>query len=282
MDADLNSTDSDNDDHFRASAVMPATSVFWDIASLVNELVVRLHSLTRPNSGRARFGLAIAMSAEFMWESAVRESSGWWIDNELEHLTSSEHRHLILEILSRGFPDGALLAISAFAPDRLWPLQTGDVDVMIGWYQLLAPDQRALSNALAQRVMARWLHSQPAGVAFEILQRWLDNGSPELVHVALTACWGLFERAASHYVKFIPGLLATVGNIVRQQNAGSEAALGWLLGYLWCAEPQQVEVWLTKHSGLLSRKVFRLSVARIPSDRRRELIGAWKASHKRV
>jgi hypothetical protein len=217
-----------------------------------------------------------------MWESAASESCDWWIDNELEQLSSNERRRLILEILSRGLPDGALLAISAFAPDRLWPLQNADVDTMLRWYQKLLPEQRALGNALTLRVIARWLHSQPADVAFEVLEQWLDTGSAELVNVALTACWGLFEHSISDYVEFIPGLLAKVGQTLRLNDVGGEAALGWLLGYLWCAAPDQVELWLHGHAGVLSRKVFRLSVARIPSDRRRELIGVWKANHRRM
>ena len=280
VDCDLNSRDSVDDCQVRASAVISVASVLPDFVSLVDELSVRLHSLTRPIPRRSSSGYAISASVDLIWESAFYESREWWMDHDLGKLSPDESRCVANEILRRDPFEAVLLAIAAFAPDRLWSLQRDQIEQMKSWYLVLDPKHRAIGHALALRVLAPWFDGESTDFIARELQRWVGSRCGELASAAIVVSLGLLQLSPTRHVETILQLLVELRRHTDLSRIGRDATLGWLLGRLWPVVPDRLETWLHENCQAMSRKVFRLAVARIPSEKRRVLISEWKTRVK--
>jgi hypothetical protein len=280
VDYDLNSRDSVDDYQVRSSTVISVATALPDFSSLVDELYVRLHSLTRPIARRSSSGYPIVATVDLMWESAFYESLDWWNDHELVKLSHEARRCLVDEILKRDPMDAVLLAIAAFTPDRLWPLQRSHVEQMKSWYGALDTKHRAIGHALALRVLAPWFDGESTDFNVRELRHWVSAGCVELVSAALVVSLGLLQLSPARHANTILQLLLDLQKHADFDQIGGEVALGWLLGRLWPVAPNQVEHWLQENCQVTSRRVFRHAVARIPSQKRQILTNDWKTRRK--
>jgi hypothetical protein len=153
-------------------------------------------------------------------------------------------------------------------------LEREDVDVMHSWCIQLASAHRKIALALAGVVMARWYAVGPEGELEQYLVAQFERGVLPAWGTALAVCLGLLQTGTASQAKLIMNVLSS--QKAKVAIAGVDP-LGGLLGKLWEFLPAEVEAWLGENSRFMSRKVFRLTVERMPSHIRSVLTQAWKA-----
>jgi hypothetical protein len=91
-----------------------------------------------------------------------------------------------------------------------------------------------------------------------------------------------FTGLAPHGDRALPGLgelvLSVCGTMVWSHERLDQTAVGWVLRELSRAEPLRVEAFVRRHARLMSRECARCAVARLPADRRADLL----AHHRRA
>ena len=260
---------------------MPAARRRLNLEQVVDDLVIRLRFILPPIGNVARTHPLFGLGDEPHLASIFREARIWWLTNELGQLDADGRRSLIDEVLERNADEAILASVGLFGSASFPELTEDDVERMQAWYELPRPPPRAIRDALALRVLTVWFIAKPSQIVTEKLESWLLSTTAGLLRAALVVSVGLAHQSSSRHGSLLVRALNCIPVILNLGESDVDSAAGWLLSSVWPIEPSLIEDWLHAHGALLSRKVFRIAVGRMPTHVRSQLTTAWKAQRQR-
>ncbi len=278
------SSDSNNPDDSpfsRSSTVIRTARSRPNLELLVDDLATRLRCLSPPALNVARTHPLVGLGDEPHLSSIFRETRIWWRSYELGRLDIEGRRDLIEELLQRDPDEAIVAALGLFGSVSFPELNLEDIARMQAWYEQPRLAPRALRDALALRIWATWFCRNPAQVVSEQFEAWLLSSSPGLLRAAFVVAVGLLRESSDSHRAPVLRALECMPAIIGLGESDVESAAGWLLSSLWPIEPSRVEEWVATHGSILSRKVFRIAIGRMPTPIRTRLSAQWKAQrHK--
>ena len=271
MDHDSNFTDSGND--CRASTIVAVARRVPEISAIVDELLVRICSLQRGPDQAATSNSPTDGQLPSLWANVFAESENWWTDHGLGELPVDQHRSLTLEILSKPPLDAAVLLLGVFSQHRIALLERTDIEEIQSLYRSLDSTHRNIAHAMSLLILAPWFAERPVAEIEQDLVNGIASGPLNLANSLLVVCLGLLQIAPSKYANLVHMVLL---RLQIRSDLEDIHQLGGLLERLWPLLPEHVEAWLSRNCHAMPRKVFRLAIARMPSQKRAILTQQWK------
>jgi len=269
---DSDFSDSGND--CRESTVVAVARRVPDITAIVDELLVRISSLQRePDQSVTATGLTDG-ELPSLWANVFAETESWWTDHRLSELPGDQRRSLTLEILSKAPIDAAVLLLGVFSQRRVTLLDRTDIEEIQSLYRTLDSTHRTIAHALSLLLLAPWFAERPVAETEQDFVNGIASGSLNFANSLLVVCLGLLQISPLKYANLVHTVLL---RLQVRSDLEDIHQLGGLLERLWPLLPEQVEEWLTHNCHAMPRKVFRLAVERLPSQKRAVLTQQWKA-----
>jgi hypothetical protein len=258
----------------RASTIVVVAQRVPDIAAIVDELLVRICSLQRGPDQSVTSKSPTDVELPSLWANVFAESENWWTDHGLGELPGEQRRSLTLEILSKAPLDAAVLLLGVFSQRRVTLLDRTDIEEIQSLYRTLDSTHRTIAHALSLLLLAPWFAERPVAETEQDFVNGIASGSLNFANSLLVVCLGLLQISPLKYANLVHTVLLRL-----QDRSDLEAVyqLGGLLERLWPLLPEQVEAWLSFNCHAMPRKVFRLAIERMPSQKRAVLTQQWKA-----
>jgi hypothetical protein len=269
---DSNYTDSGND--CRASTIVAVAQRVPDVPAIVDELLMRICSLQRGPYQPVAPNSSTDGELPSLWANVFAEAENWWEYHRLDELPDVHRRSLTLEILGKAPLDAAVLLLGVFSQHRVALLERRDIEGIQLLYSTLDSTHRTLAHALSLLVLAPWFAERQLEEIEPDFVSGIGSGSLNVANSLLVVCLGLLQIAPTKYANFVHTVLLRLQ--VRSDLEDIDQ-LGGLLERLWPLLPEQVEMWLSHNCQSMPRKVFRLAVERMPSQKRAVLTQQWKA-----
>jgi len=269
---DSNFTDSGND--CRESTIVAVARRVPDFAAIVDELLVRISSLQRGPDQSVTLNSPTDGELPSLWANVFAETESWWTDHRLSELPGDQRRGLTLEILSKAPLDAAVLLLGVFSQRRVMLLERTDIEQIQSLYSTLDFTQRTIAHALSLLVLAPWFAERPPAEIEQEFVSGIGSRSVNFANSLLVICLGLLQIAPGKYANLVHTVLL---RLQVRSDLEDIHQLGGLLERLWPLLPEQVEAWLSRNCHAMPRKVFRLAVERMPSQKRALLTQQWKA-----
>ncbi len=257
---------------------MPVARRLPNFELLLDDLVIRLRCLLPPNTLHGRFQQFLGTGNEPHLASFYREAQVWWFSNEMARLDLSSRRLLINELLQRSPSEASIASLALFGGIPFPELNLSDIEHMQGWFEAGSDFPRSTRDALVLRVFTPWFAANPPDLLDRKLHFWLTSKFPCLVRSALVLSVGVIHQSVSSHYTPVLGVLDTIPGKLNFTDREIDLAIGWLLSRVWPIAPELAQKWLANHGSALSRRGFRIAVARIPSMIRQELTDNWKLS----
>lgn len=245
-----------------------------DFQGIVDELLVRICSLQRGADQFVASNSPTDGELPSLWNNVFAESENWWADHRLGELPEVQRRSLTLEILGKAPLDAAVLLLGVFSQHRVSLLERTDIDQIQSLYGALDATHRTIAHALSLLVLAPWFAERPLQEIEPDLVNGAGSGSLNSANSLLVVCLGLLQIAPTKYANLVHAVLLRLQVRSDLENVDQ---LGGLLERLWPLLPEEVETWLSHNCQCMPRKVFRLAVERMPSQKRAMLTQQWKA-----
>ena len=109
------------------------------------------------------------------------------------------------------------------------------------------------------------------------------------IYSALVLSVGLIHKSIESHYAPVFGMLETMPGKLDFSEREIDLAIGWLMSRVWSIAPELTRKWLVAHGAALSRRGFRIAVARMPSLIRQQLTDNWKScrlgrdeTHRRI
>ena len=255
---------------------MPVARRLPNFELLLDDLAIRLRCLTPASALQARSHQFFGIGNEPQMAALFREVQVWWFSNELAQLDSLSRRLMINELLQRSPSDASIISLALFGAISFPELGLSDIERMQAWFDADSRIPRSTRDALVLRVLTTWFAVNSPEILRSRLQAWIVSTVPNLVRAALVLSVGLVHQSvASHYAAVFD-ILDTMPDTLNFNNREIDLAVGWLLSKMWPVEPEMVQKWLAAHGSALTRRGFRIAVARMPNHIRQELADTWK------
>jgi hypothetical protein len=243
---------------------------------LIDDLVIRLRCLLPPNTLQARVHQFFGMGNEPYLTSCFREAQVWWFSNEMARLDLLSRRLMINELLQRSPREASIAALALLGAIPFPELSLSDIEHMQAWFEASSEFPRPTRDALVLRVMTAWFAANPPKILDSKLQSWMVSRFPCQVRSALVLSVGLIHQSVTSHYAPVLGMLDSMPGKLNFRECEIDLALGWLLSKIWLVRPELAQKWLATHGAALSRRSFRIAVARMPSLVRQHLTDNWK------
>ena len=255
---------------------MPVARRLPNFELLLDDLAIRLRCLTPASASQARAYQFFGMGNEPQMVALFREVQVWWFSNDLTQLDSLSRRFMINELLQRKPSDASITSLALFGVIPFPELSLGDIERMQAWFDADSRIPRSTRDALVLRVLTTWFARNPPEILKTRLQAWIVSTVPNLVRAALVLSVGLVHQSVTSHYAAVFEILDTMPDLLNFNDREIDLAAGWLLSKMWPVEPNMVQKWLAVHGAALTRRSFRIAVARMPSNIRQEVADTWK------